>query len=354
VAWSTDGGSSWTDISTPLDTTGATQVTASGLSDGDYIYASTATASSASEIQRWEIGQSGTSWKDLTAPVSNNGTYGIALVDGILYAVTYDTTDSFLLRTLSPTSSEPSSGMWSSSKSAAEIFNAAPRALMVSTGSTKLWSVHTSAVTKPLFSFTDAIAAEGPSLSAPSDGFSVPVNPVSGGTNTVAITWSRLSKAKIYDYQVALDSGFVEKVYTGTTASTTSGNPSVVIPADTFMAGTMYYWRVRVNIAGPIRSPWSETRTFTVAELPEAQPPVVIEQPPAPVIEVPPTPEIVLQPPEIVLPAPPPAPPEIVIPAAPPAPAPAVPTWAIYAIIIIGAVLVIALIILIMRTRRPV
>jgi hypothetical protein len=356
VAWSTDGNSSWTDINTPLDTTGATQVTASGLSDGDYIYASTDTASSASEIQRWEIGQSGTSWKDLEPPIANNSTYGIALVEGVLYGAVSDGTDSWLVRSLSPTTSEPASGDWAVSKSTGEKFTATPNGLKVSSGSVKLWAVENVAgqISKPLFSFTDAIATEGPTLSAPGAGAEVMMNPVSGGSYQITISWERLSKATIYDYQVATDSGFIEKIINTSTSSTTSSTPAVSISAGTLNPGTTYYWRVRVNQAGPIRSPWSETRNFTVAALPEAQPPVVVQQPgPAPVIEVPPAPEIVLQPPEIVLP-PPQAAPEIVIPAAPPAAAPAIPAWAIYAIIIIGAVLVIALIVLIMRTRRPV
>ena len=353
VAWSTDGNSSWSDINTPLNATGLTQVTASGLGDGDYIYA--ATSANSSRVERWEIGQSGSSWKNLEAPTSGNYTWGIALADGVLYVVTNDDKgDSFLIRTLSPTSSEPSSGMWSTVKSAAEIFTAAPSALRASSGSTKLWAVHSAvAVAKPLFSYTDAVATEGPSLSAPGDGADIKVNPVSGSTYTVPLTWERLSKSKIYDYQVSLDSGFVEKVINTSTSSTTSSTPSAVISGDNFMPGTTYYWRIRTNIAGPVRSPWSETRSFTITELPEALPPVVIQQPPAPVIQVPPAPSITLQPPEIVLPAPPPAPPEIVIPAAP-APTPPIPAWALYVIIIIGAVLVIALIVLIMRTRRPV
>ena len=148
-----------------------------------------------------------------------------------------------------------------------------------------------------------------------------------------------------------MDTGFVEKISTATVNST-SATAFLNVSADTFMPGETYYWRVRLNSTGPVYSPWSEVRSFTVGELPEAPAPVVITQAPAPVISVPPAPEIVLEAPEIVIPAPTPAP-EIVIPAAP-APAPAVPSWAIYAIIIIGAVLVIALIVLIMRTRRPV
>ena len=356
VAWSTDGNSSWTDINTPLDTTGATQVTASGLSDGDFIYASTDTASAASEIQRWEIGQSGTSWKDLEPPVSGNGTFGIALVDGALYAVVTDAgVDSAVVRTLSPTNAEPSVGMWSVKRSAGEAFNATPQALMVSSGSTKLWAVEVVAtVTKPLFSFTDEIAVDGPTLSSPADGAEVQMNPVSGGSYSITLSWERLSKSTIYDYQVATDSGFVEKVINASTASSTTSTPSFNIGAASLNPGTTYYWRIRTNIAGPIRSAWSETRTFTVGELPEAQAPVIIQAPPpAPIIQIPPAPAITLQPPEIVLPAPPPPPPDIILPAAP-APAPAIPAWALYVIIIIGAVLVIALIVLIMRTRRAI
>jgi hypothetical protein len=355
VAWSTDGNSSWEKINTPLNTTGLTQATASGLSDGDYIYAATATAGS--RVERWEIGQSGTSWKNLSASSSGNSCYGIAVVDGVLYAAFDDGTDQFTFRTLSPTSSEPSAGMWAILKSAGERFTAAPQSLKVSTGSTKLWQADTvtAAVSKPIFSYTDDIATVGPTLAAPGAGADVMMNPVSGGSYQITLSWERLSKATVYDYQVATDSGFIEKIVNTSTSSTTSSTPAISISAGTLNPGTTYYWRVRVNQSGPVRSAWSETRSFTVAALPEAQPPVIVQAPgPAPVIEVPPAPAITLEPPEIVLPAPPPAPPEIVIPAAPPAAAPPIPFWAILAIIIIGAVLVIALIVLIFRTRRPV
>ena len=348
VAWSKDGNSSWSKVNTGLNTQGLTQVTASGLADGDYIYAATAT--SGSRVERWQIGQSGTSWKNLEAPMTGRSAKGIALVSGVLYVQTTEATNSVTLRTLSPTDGEPSSGMWSTMSTAAAAFSATPQSLKTSTGSTKLWSV--SGNTSAIYSYTDTIATVGITLSAPADGFAVTVNPVSGGTYTVALSWTRLSKSTIYDYQVALDSGFVEKVINTSTSSTTSSSPSVVISGDNFMPGTKYYWRVRTNIAGPIRSQWSETRSFTVAELPEAQPPVVIEQTPPPVIQVPTTvPEIKVEVPEIKIPAQPA--PIVNVPAAP-APTPAVPSWAIYAIIIIGAVLVIALIVLIMRTRRPV
>jgi hypothetical protein len=352
VRWSADGGDSWEGISTKLSGSGNVQVTASGLATNDYVYAATDVA--ASKVERWQIGQSGTSWKSLEAPLSDaRSVYGIALVGGVLYAQTDNGTVSQTLRSLSPTTGEPSSGDWSSMDEAGPAFTATPQALK--TSSTILWSVSTN--TSALYVFTDTLGATGPTLVSPADGAAVTMNTVSGKSNAVALTWKRLSKGTIYDVKIALDSGFTEVVKSITTSSTTDDPVSVVIGPDTDNAvalspGTTYYWKVRVNAAGPVKSAWSETRTFKIGTLPEAQPPVIIQQPPAPVINVPPAPAITLMPPQIVLPTPPPAQ-TITIPPAPAPPAPITPAY-IWSIIIIGAILVIAVIVLIVRTRRPV
>jgi type II secretory pathway pseudopilin PulG len=228
---------------------------------------------------------------------------------------------------------------------------ATPQSMEVSSGSVKLWAVSTN--TSALYSFLDELTKVGPTLIGPRDGTLVEINPVSGVAYDVAFTWERPSKAKIYDLKIALDPDFLETLSASTTtSSTTDAEIAEVIEGKYFMPETTYYWRVRVNIDGPVKSQYSSTRSFSIGALPEAMEPVVIEQPPAPVISVPPTPEIVIEPPEIVLPAPQPVP-EIVIPEAPAAPAPITPAY-IWAIIIIGAILVIALVVLIIRTRRPV
>ncbi len=103
--------------------------------------------------------------------------------------------------------------------------------------------------------------------------------------------------------------------------------------------GTTYYWAVKP--VAPVEGAWSAIANFTVAEevvITPPAPPVKITQTPAPIIN---------------LPAPPPPPADIIIPPAPPAPAPITPAY-IWAIIIIGAVLVISVIVLIVRTRRTV
>jgi hypothetical protein len=359
VAWSSDGNDSWDKINTRLNSSGMVQVTAEGLSDGDYVYAATDTA--ATRVERWEIGQSGTSWKNLEAPTAttpgnlNCKAFGMALVDGVLYVQATSANGTVTFRTLNPTTGEPAAGNWATMTESAAGANATPQSLKTSEGSTKLWSVNT--VAPKLLVYTDTLGETGPSLSSPGDGTTVTMNKVSGKANAVALTWARISKAKIYDVKIALDSGFTEVVKSITTSSTTDDPVSVVVGPDTdnevaFAPETTYYWRVRVNNAGPVKSAWSETRTFSIGSLPEAMEPVIIEQPPAPIISVPEAPAITITPPEIVLPPAQPAP-EIVIPPAPAPPAPITPAY-IWAVIIIGAILVIAVIVLIVRTRRPV
>jgi len=233
-----------------------------------------------------------------------------------------------------------------------QAFSSQPQSLKVSSGSVKLWAIDRN--TAALYSFTDELTTVGPTLIGPRDATKVEINPVSGVAYDVAFTWERPSKAKIYDLKIALDSDFLETLSaSATTSSTTDAEIAEVIEGKYFMPDTTYYWRVRVNIDGPVKSAYSETRSFSIGSLPEQLEPVVIEQPPAPVISVPPAPAITITPPQIVLPPQPAPPPEIVIPAPPAAPAPITPAF-IWAIVVIGAILVIALVVLIIRTRRPV
>jgi hypothetical protein len=371
VAYSTDGNSSWTKIGNDGwagSTTAPVHVAATGLSDGDFVI-----AASGAGVNAWELGADD-EWDDISpSAISGNVTSGIGIMEGVLYVIAEESTvapfntDSVLARTLTPTADSPA---WSSIESDGETFMVGPSALRMSVSGdvTKLWAIDTTGTaTDPmrLFSYKDPLATVGVDMSLPADDAIIPFNPVSGAASQIIFTWiSPSDKVNDFDFVIATDSGF-DEIVLDTSVAKSSGTwdagaiisqmvgPGLAAPFGiSFNEETTYYWRIRVDKDGPVRSAWSETRSFTTGDLPEAQAPVIIEQPPAPVIEVPPTPEIVLQPPEIVLPAPTPAP-EIVIPAAP-APAPAVPQWALLVIIIIGAVLVIALIVLIMRTRRAV
>jgi hypothetical protein len=162
----------------------------------------------------------------------------------------------------------------------------------------------------------------------------VPVitSPVNGGSvNTVfpAFSWTPISGATSYSFELSLSADFATTVYAATTASAGAG-----VPAGTPLSrGLQYYWRVKTLT--PTAGEWSAVGNFMVAQLPSATPAVTITTQPQPTIivtQVNPTPTTVTQVTE-----------EKVI----------NPTY-IWAIIIIGAVLVIAVIVLIVRTRRSV
>jgi hypothetical protein len=361
VAYSDNGNVTWTKLDDDLGD--AVQVVATGLEDGDFVIA--ASSANNSYIYQWELGEDD-EWDTITDDDfigTGYGVFGLAMEEGVLYAVSSNGTDSKALRTLTPTDEDPS---WSTMASAGEDFVLAPKALKVSRSDdiTKLWAIDNEG--PALFSYKDTLATAAPASSGPRDGATIDVNPVTGRAYTLTFSWKSPSDSVTeYDLVIALDSGFDETVLDEAVADTADEGeivsqvvgPYASSPFDLeFMAGTTYYWKVRVDLASPVRSAYSEVRSFTVAEAPEPAAPVVIEQPPAPVISVPPTPEITITPPEIVIPPQP----DIVLPAPevtlPPTPAPveAIPAWALYVIIIIGAILVIALIVLIMRTRRPV
>ena len=181
-------------------------------------------------------------------------------------------------------------------------------------------------------------------LKAPLDGFDGGVNPVTGRTADIPFSWERLSKATAYKLYIAYDSGFDEEVTSVAVASTKSTVVQTVGPYQTigedeqveFMPGTTYYWRIKVT--GPVSSPYSATYSFTIKEAVAPVTEVTVEPAPAPEIVVEPAPA-----PEIVVEVPP-----------YPEPAPAIPSYMLWMIIGIGAVLVIALIVLIVRTRRVV
>jgi len=363
VSYSSDGNASWTKIATALNQTGVAQVTASGLATGDYIYA--ANDATTTRVERWQIGQSGTTWKNLAAPTATGAKcYGIILHEGVLYVATANATGttSYLMRTLDPTTATPAASKWVTVTGTGVVYNTTPSALRLSAGSSVLWAIDTNATPDDLDSLTDTLGAGvAIELVSPVAGYENPVNPVTGKTQDISFKWNKPSSGTAsvaYEVRIKGTDG-ATTLLTATRAATDSAAPSLLIGPDqgtntlNFTPGQTYYWQVRATT--PVDSPWSELRAFTIAELPEVVPPVVITQAPAPVITAPAPVTITQVPaPQITVTAPAPAPATtITIPAAPAAPAPITPAF-IWAIIIIGAVLVIAVVVLIVRTRRTV
>ena len=449
VSYSSDSGDNWTKIPKIVDSTstGAVQVTATGLADGDFIYASSVAASD--KFYRWEIGES-VAWKDISTYASLAGDVtGVKMWDGDIYVMSDDNSDSTI--SLSTYPALKPTVYWGSTTSTA-LFDKTPQSFTVSTdanGDDKIWAIDNE--NEALLSMVNSLRNLQTTAVSPAEGAEVNINSVSGTVDSVSFNWERpVDDVTSYDLDVALDPDFdqqvadslnkdeagtpVNYVYTG---SNTSETP--------LLPGTTYYWRVRAD--APLKGAYSDVRSFTVTSLEaEAAPPAAPEGPAVlapvngaaataptpsfswapvngtteyqfkladnvalgnPIADVkvkttgyaltkaleegktyywavkplapiegswsslanftvkttppPPAPPPAAAPPVVIkevpapvinIPAPPPAQ-EIVIPPPPPAPAPITPAY-IWAIIIIGAVLVIAVIVLIVRTRRAV
>ena len=154
-----------------------------------------------------------------------------------------------------------------------------------------------------------------------------PANGATGVSLTPAFSWSPIAGTTGYRFILA-------------------DNPSLAMPlVDTHVVSTgyvmnnelepgkTYFWAAKA--VAPVESEWSTIADFTVTLPPkEPAPPVVVQEMPPPVISIPspPSTEIVVMQPRQ---------PEQVI-----------PTY-IWAIIIIGAILIIVVVIMIFRTRSP-
>jgi len=160
--------------------------------------------------------------------------------------------------------------------------------------------------------------------------------PASGATNislTSPITWGTVTSATGYDFKLATDPGFTQIV-----DSKTNVNTNVYAPSAPLKANTTYFWEVRA-LNGTTAGDWIvsafTTGSGAAAPVPGATAPPVTQPP----LTIPP----------ITVPTP------VVTVNVPPSTGtttpPATPGY-IWVIIAIGAVLVIAVIVLIARTRR--
>jgi hypothetical protein len=358
-AWSFDGGETWeaSDETVRGEVGNIQVVTDTDYANNGVVYC--ATDAAGEEGVYPAKAEADTSFSSSKGYAFDNdaGVTGLGMWSGVLYVVADNGTDGFLVRSFDPAASDThySPATLTETDSPGEKFSAGPRALKLSATSSgpKLWAIDTSG-TQGVYSFTDAIATTAPTLNSPANGASVAVNEASGESYDVSFSFDRPnSSADVAELQIATDSLFTGIIWRKAdiglwdeqqTATVTVGPNGMQGEGDAlanFLPGQTYYWRVRVAADGPLYSPYTETRSFTVAEIPDAPPPVeVIQQPapPAPVV----TPEVVVE-------VPPPT--QVNIPPAPAPPAPITPAW-IYVIIAVGGVLVIAVLVLIVRTRR--
>ncbi len=197
-------------------------------------------------------------------------------------------------------------------------------------GTTYYWRVRTAANSpvrsqwSTMYSFTvQPLGAAVPVIISPNNGSTI-------ASQNPAFSWTPVTSTTQYDFQVATSPSFGTTVFTDTPATAGAVTPVTI----KLNQGTQYFWRVRASL--PVQGDWSAVANFIVA-LPTtaAAPPVVVTIAPAPTIILPTAAGITTYT------------------LAPAAVTQIAPTY-IWGIILIGAVLVIAVIVLIVRTRRSV
>lgn len=345
VAWSTDGGATFEETDQVVGAAANTVV----IADDDYVENNILYASNKAnnDVYRGKATKN-TTWSNKGSTGGGQLVRDLAMYDGILYVVSDNAgagAAANLMRTFNPTAETPT---WSAVRAeAGDTFNRAPSALRISKSDStvKLWAVETTAAPDELHSMKDVLALNGPTLNSPADKYSLPVNPENGWGYSVTLSFDRPNeKATLAQVQVATDEAFRALLISDSTVTTTGSNPTRgYVVAQQLMPGETYYWRVRVAQNGPWYSPWSEKRTIVVGELPariveSKTPPVEVTPAPAPEVNVEAAPA-----PQVTVDVPP-----------YPEPVPAIPAAMLWAIIAIGAVLIIAVIVLIVRTRRVV
>ena len=198
-------------------------------------------------------------------------------------------------------------------------------------GETYYWRVR---VTQPFFSpwsavrsfSTEALAVVEPEPEPVLEpAVATPAFAAEGVSIKPTFSWSAIAGAT-YEFVLAEDLGLDDPFEIIDYSATCDINAHIA--REDLKYSTTYHWRVR-SISDAGTSEWVRGIFTTEAVPEEAAPPIVIEEKPAP-----PAPEIYLE--------------------VPPTPAPVqvIPDYLLWVIVVVGAVLIIAVIVLIVRTRR--
>jgi hypothetical protein len=116
-----------------------------------------------------------------------------------------------------------------------------------------------------IYRFEDILCKYGPEIDAPDDESTLPVGPCScEQAARLFLDWDELEGAEAYEAVIYRTADCTDDIWTGSSSyacndirAVGGGNSAVLVSNNT------YYWRLRA--IEPLISPWSETRSFTIA-----------------------------------------------------------------------------------------
>jgi hypothetical protein len=279
VAYSTDGGTSFDQISEVIGSgDGDVQVVADAdFSKNGIIYAATNLPDEG--LWRWVVGVS-TEWeqidRSITELAGEQRISGLAVgPEGTLYALRLepanDTTGGMTrwLYPSCPTCMDFEYDLINFSLPLGTTFDSTvvlPNTLPYlklsgDAEQNELWAVDTANQT--IYRFQDTLCKFGPSLDAPADTAIVPLGPCPcDRPPKLILEWEEFEDVTEYEVAMYLDADSASEVWMvhsdHEVVIATGGDDPVPLSS-----GTAYYWKVRSE--EPIKSPWSEIRSFVLA-----------------------------------------------------------------------------------------
>jgi len=266
VTYTKDSGDTWTAALGVFNTFSPVLVAASGLEDGNFIFAAETVGN-----QVWRCSMSPDNFlgqfltMDMPAAAGYNNT-GVRYQDGVLYVLSTDGVNNNLVRSLAPNlPGNHTAPVWGTVYNEAGIYNViTPNALRSAkvTDDIYLYSVGTGVVY-----FQDTLSLNKPVILTPVDGLHVQiVSAILGQPQDIQVTFNRLSLSTSYAIQLALDENFTQVVSTDPFNSAAPLVSRVITPgANNYSAGNTYYMRVRAT--APTNSAWSAPIHFTVQQV---------------------------------------------------------------------------------------
>jgi photosystem II stability/assembly factor-like uncharacterized protein len=277
VSYSTDGGASFSQIRGVIGNgSGDVQVVAdANYQKNSIIYA--ATDVNDEGVWRWVIGVS-TEWEQIDESITglDDGQRigGLAVgSEGTLYALRLEpatSTSGGITRSLNPSVSDATEVEFElvnntlpagSTFDPAPLFPNIPPYLQLSGNArqNELWTIDTS--NQIIYRFQDTLCKVGPAPEMPEAGGIAPIDS-SGYVTSLTLRWEELEGTEEYEAVIYQDSDANQSLWSGTTTGNAVNATKANDPAQ-LLSGDTYYWRVRS--IEPVKSPWSQFRSFTPA-----------------------------------------------------------------------------------------
>jgi hypothetical protein len=240
----------------------------------DYLYAGITGRAGTRGIWRCYLGDPEAEWEQIAdgATVGNISSLACAEDNGILYAIS--STDGIGYRCVRPTSTKEAP-VFESFGAGLDTGEKVKSGLKVISGSNLLFAIGgAGGAYNKIWTSSDEIIKMR--LLAPTNGAiagDVWENGSHAGKALVALSWEQVTSADSYEVQIAPDADFITVLNSSCFASGSPYTANQMISANLWL-GSEYYWRVRV--VAPYQSQWSDNWSFTTPLGPKASLPELL------------------------------------------------------------------------------